>query len=99
MIRHKNYQKTFDAIKETSTTTKQDDSLLFLTNFEKYTRRDVHTYSLIVFHLDLIKKKVDLIRIGNDLKNLRINSAFNGKFGYGLKESRQQTSNRGILNE
>lgn len=93
MIRQKNYQQKFDSMRET--TTRQDDSLLFRTNFEKFTRRDVHTYSLIVFHLDLVKKKVDLIRIGKDLKSLHITPSLNGKFGYGLKsQSVTQKSDR-----
>lgn len=97
MIRQKNYQQKYEAMKETTTTTttKQDYSLLFRTNFEKFMRRDVHTYSLIVFHLDLVKKKVDLIRIGKDLKNLHVTPTLNGKFGYGLKsESITKKSDR-----
>lgn len=99
MIRQKNYQQKYEAMKETTTTTttKQDYSLLFRTNFEKFMRRDVHTYSLIVFHLDLVKKKVDLIRIGKDLKNLHVTPTLNGKFGYGLKsESITKKSDRGM---
>lgn len=44
-----------------------------------------HSYSLIVFHLDLVQKNIELIRIGPDLKNLRVNSQLIGKYGYGLK--------------
>lgn len=97
MIRQKNYQQTYDKAMNKETTTRQDQSLLFRTNFEQFTRRDVHTYSLIVFHLDLVKRKVDLIRIGKDLKNLRVLPTLSGKFGYGLKsDSRPQKSDRGL---
>lgn len=61
------------------------DRSLFLTNF-KINKKGQHTYSLIVFHLDLLKKNIELARIGPDLKSLRINTQFFGKFGYGLKQ-------------
>lgn len=70
----------------------------FLNNFA-FNKGGEHSYSLIVFHLDLIKKNVDLIRIGPDLKNLRINSNLVGKNGYGLKQLKLKTSESAILNK
>lgn len=77
-------------IKQTTLT----DSLLnenqkrpFVNNYE-LNENGEHKYSLIVFHLDIVKKNIELIRIGPDLKNLRLSSELIGKYGYGLKSSR-----------
>ncbi|CAF0976839.1 unnamed protein product [Brachionus calyciflorus] len=35
-----------------------------------------HAYSFVLFHLDLIEKKINVLRIGQDLKKLSINSEF-----------------------
>ena len=43
------------------------------------------SYSFVLFHIDLIKRNIDLKRIGSDLKNLQIDSKLNGKYGYGLQ--------------
>ena len=47
------------------------------------------TYSLVIFHIDLIRKHVELIRISKDLQNLKIQPVFRGKNGIGLSGGRQ----------
>jgi hypothetical protein len=46
-----------------------------LQNMDIFTNKD-HGYSLILFHLDLIKKKVNIKRAGNDLNNIFIKPEF-----------------------
>ena len=42
-----------------------------------------HSYSLILFHLDLVDKKVIITRAGNDLKNLDIRPEFSyNQYGF-----------------
>lgn len=73
------------------------DRSRFFNDF-KINKKGEHTYSLIVFHLDLIEKNIELVRIGPDLKNLRIGSQFYGKFGYGLKQGEKVKQTTGAKN-
>jgi hypothetical protein len=40
-----------------------------------------HSYSMIIFHLDLVKLKANIIRIGKEMKTLEILPHFNSKIG------------------
>lgn len=40
-----------------------------------------HEYTLVIFHLDLLKKKINIVRVGQDMRNLKISPTFSGGFG------------------
>lgn len=64
----KNEKENTSSSSSPSSDATQSEQLAQLLNSENF--------SLTVFHLDLIKKKANILRVGNDLKNLKIYSTF-----------------------
>ena len=65
----------------------RDDTITdsILKTSDLFSNKD-HTYSLILFHLDLVQKKVNISRAGNDLKHLFIKPEFSLS-PYGFKNN------------